>query len=54
MCGIVGAVCQRNVYKILIEGLSRLEYCRAVYSRWRSSITNTENLWQGSGSKGIV
>ena len=26
MCGIVGAVCQRNVYKILIEGLSRLEY----------------------------
>jgi len=26
MCGIVGAVCQRNVYKILIEGLNRLEY----------------------------
>lgn len=26
MCGIVGAVSQRNVYKILIEGLSRLEY----------------------------
>lgn len=26
MCGIVGAVAQRNVYKILIEGLRRLEY----------------------------
>ena len=26
MCGIVGATCQRNVYKILIEGLNRLEY----------------------------
>ena len=26
MCGIVGAVTQRNVYKILIEGLHRLEY----------------------------
>ena len=26
MCGIVGAVAQRNVNKILIEGLHRLEY----------------------------
>ena len=26
MCGIVGAVAQRNVYPILIEGLRRLEY----------------------------
>jgi glucosamine--fructose-6-phosphate aminotransferase (isomerizing) len=26
MCGIVGAASQRNVYKILIEGLRRLEY----------------------------
>ena len=26
MCGIVGAAAQRNVYKILIEGLRRLEY----------------------------
>src|SRR5687767_4162142 len=26
MCGIVGAVAQRNVVSILIEGLSRLEY----------------------------
>src|ERR1017187_2316611 len=26
MCGIVGAVAQRNVVPILIEGLSRLEY----------------------------
>src|SRR3989344_7515718 len=26
MCGIVGAVAQRNVVPILIEGLKRLEY----------------------------
>ena len=26
MCGIVGAASQRNIYKILIEGLRRLEY----------------------------
>lgn len=26
MCGIVGAIAQRNVSKILLEGLSRLEY----------------------------
>ena len=26
MCGIVGAASQRNVYKILVEGLRRLEY----------------------------
>ena len=26
MCGIVGAVAQRNVSQILLEGLSRLEY----------------------------
>ena len=26
MCGIVGAVAQRNVANILLEGLSRLEY----------------------------
>ena len=26
MCGIVGAVAQRNIYPILIEGLKRLEY----------------------------
>ena len=26
MCGIVGAVAQRNVTGILIEGLKRLEY----------------------------
>ncbi len=26
MCGIVGAVCERDVYAILIEGLKRLEY----------------------------
>lgn len=26
MCGIVGAVAQRNIVPILIEGLRRLEY----------------------------
>lgn len=26
MCGIVGAVAERNVSKILLEGLKRLEY----------------------------
>jgi glucosamine--fructose-6-phosphate aminotransferase (isomerizing) len=41
MCGIVGAIAQRNVVPILIEGLQRLEYrgydsaghCRAS-GRW--------------------
>ena len=52
MCGIVGAVCQRNVYKILIEGLSRLEYrgydsAGLICPGRRSSITNAKNLWQG-------
>jgi glucosamine--fructose-6-phosphate aminotransferase (isomerizing) len=26
MCGIVGAVAQRNIVPVLIEGLRRLEY----------------------------
>ena len=26
MCGIVGAVAQRNIVPILLEGLKRLEY----------------------------
>ncbi|MGP1946545.1 MAG: hypothetical protein ACTS89_02135, partial [Arsenophonus sp. ER-LPS3-MAG3] len=26
MCGIIGAVSQRNISKFLIEGLRRLEY----------------------------
>ena len=26
MCGIVGAVAERNVVQILLEGLKRLEY----------------------------
>ena len=28
MCGIVGAVAERNITAILIEGLKRLEYRR--------------------------
>ena len=26
MCGIVGAIAERNVAKVLLDGLSRLEY----------------------------
>ena len=26
MCGIVGAIAQRNISTILVEGLKRLEY----------------------------
>ena len=31
MCGIVGAVAERNIANILLEGLKRLEY-RGFYS----------------------
>ena len=43
MCGIVGAVTQRNVYKILIEGLRRLEY-RGYDSAGLSIIDNQNKL----------
>jgi glucosamine--fructose-6-phosphate aminotransferase (isomerizing) len=43
MCGIVGAASQRNVYKILIEGLRRLEY-RGYDSAGLSIIDATETL----------
>jgi glucosamine--fructose-6-phosphate aminotransferase (isomerizing) len=43
MCGIVGAVTQRNVYKILIEGLRRLEY-RGYDSAGLSIIDNQQTL----------
>ncbi|MDG1307879.1 MAG: glutamine--fructose-6-phosphate transaminase (isomerizing) [Porticoccaceae bacterium] len=43
MCGIVGAATQRNVYKILIEGLRRLEY-RGYDSAGLSIIDETQVL----------
>jgi glucosamine--fructose-6-phosphate aminotransferase (isomerizing) len=43
MCGIVGAATQRNVYKILIEGLRRLEY-RGYDSAGLSIIDNQKKL----------
>ena len=43
MCGIVGAATQRNVYKILIEGLRRLEY-RGYDSAGLSIIDNHKKL----------
>ena len=43
MCGIVGAATQRNVYKILIEGLRRLEY-RGYDSAGLSIIDNAQTL----------
>ena len=43
MCGIVGAVAQRNVYGILIEGLRRLEY-RGYDSAGVSIIDSTHTL----------
>ena len=35
MCGIVGAVAQRDVSAILIEGLRRLEYRAMTRPDWR-------------------
>lgn len=43
MCGIVGAVTQRNVQKILIEGLRRLEY-RGYDSAGLSIIDDSQQL----------
>ena len=43
MCGIVGAATNRNVYKILIEGLHRLEY-RGYDSAGVSSIDSHQQL----------
>ncbi len=43
MCGIVGAASQRNIYKILIEGLRRLEY-RGYDSAGLSIIDSAQSL----------
>ena len=43
MCGIVGAVAERNITAILIEGLKRLEY-RGYDSAGLAVLTQTGEL----------
>ena len=52
MCGIVGAATQRNVYKILIEGLHRLEY--RGYDSAGLSIIDENNILQTRKNIGKV
>ncbi len=52
MCGIVGAASQRNVYKILIEGLRRLEY--RGYDSAGLSILDSEQVLQTRKTIGRV
>lgn len=52
MCGIVGATAQRNVYKILIEGLHRLEY--RGYDSAGLSILDSDNVLQTRKTIGKV
>jgi glucosamine--fructose-6-phosphate aminotransferase (isomerizing) len=52
MCGIVGATAQRNVYKILIEGLHRLEY--RGYDSAGLSILDSDNSLQTRKTIGKV
>ena len=67
MCGIVGAVAQRNITPILIEGLKRLEYrgydsCgvalhvdgRLARSRSTSRVADLETQVQGTGLQGYT
>ncbi|MEW6024794.1 MAG: glutamine--fructose-6-phosphate transaminase (isomerizing) [Pseudomonadota bacterium] len=67
MCGIVGAVAQRNITPILIEGLKRLEYrgydsCgvalhvdgRLQRSRSTSRVADLETQIQGTGLQGYT
>ena len=67
MCGIVGAVAQRNITPILIEGLKRLEYrgydsCgvalhvegRLVRSRSTSRVADLETQIAGTGLQGFT
>ncbi|MFC5477489.1 glutamine--fructose-6-phosphate transaminase (isomerizing) [Massilia suwonensis] len=67
MCGIVGAVAQRNITPILIEGLKRLEYrgydsCgvalhvegRLARSRSTSRVADLETQIQGTGLQGFT
>ncbi|MCS5594253.1 MAG: glutamine--fructose-6-phosphate transaminase (isomerizing) [Porticoccaceae bacterium] len=52
MCGIVGATAQRNVHKILIEGLRRLEY--RGYDSAGLSILDSDNVLQTRKTIGKV
>ena len=52
MCGIVGATAQRNAYKILIEGLHRLEY--RGYDSAGLSILDSDNALQTRKTIGKV
>ncbi|MES2217611.1 MAG: glutamine--fructose-6-phosphate transaminase (isomerizing), partial [Pseudomonadota bacterium] len=52
MCGIVGAVAQRNVEKILVDGLKRLEY--RGYDSAGIAVIDTHHQLQRLRSKGKV
>jgi glucosamine--fructose-6-phosphate aminotransferase (isomerizing) len=52
MCGIVGAVAQRNVEKILVDGLKRLEY--RGYDSAGIAVIDTNHQLQRLRSKGKV
>ena len=52
MCGIVGAVAERNVSAILLEGLKRLEY--RGYDSAGLAIINTEKKLQRCRAQGKV
>ena len=50
MCGIVGAVAQRDLPEILINGLHRLEYRgydSAGVDMWIQTMNYTAVRWQG-------
>ena len=60
MCGIVGAIAERNVVPILIEGLKRLEY-RGYDSAGVAVLNGSQQLarlrnseQQGSGGQVVV
>lgn len=52
MCGIVGGVAERNIEKILIEGLKRLEY--RGYDSAGIAVINTQNKLERRRAKGKV
>ena len=52
MCGIVGAIAERNVVPILMEGLRRLEY--RGYDSAGVAVLNEKNELQRHRAKGKV
>ncbi|MHB1948847.1 MAG: glutamine--fructose-6-phosphate transaminase (isomerizing) [Gammaproteobacteria bacterium] len=52
MCGIVGAVAERNIERILLEGLKRLEY--RGYDSAGMAVTNTKKKVERLRTKGKV